>query len=75
MNPAVFLVILCLAVASAAESPDATLDVKDQEAKITNEKPVGNMGTVQRDLRSTSSFLRLHRHKRGHGVNCHQRTP
>ncbi|KAM7323065.1 hypothetical protein ACRRTK_018570 [Alexandromys fortis] len=39
MNPAVFLVILCLAVASAAESPDVTLEVKDQEATITNEKP------------------------------------
>ncbi|XP_049989910.1 trophoblast-specific protein alpha-like isoform X3 [Alexandromys fortis] len=41
MNPAVFLVILCLAVASAAESPDGTLEVKDQEATITNEKTVG----------------------------------
>ena len=55
MNPAVFLVILCLAVASAAESPDVTLEVKDQEGTITNEKPVGNVETVQRDVR-TSSF-------------------
>ncbi|XP_041501011.1 trophoblast-specific protein alpha-like [Microtus oregoni] len=39
MNPAVFLVILCLAVASATESPDVTLEVKEQEATITNEKP------------------------------------
>lgn len=57
MNPAVFLVILCMAVASAAESPDVTLDVKDQEETVTTEKPVGNRETVQRDLR-TSPFLR-----------------
>ncbi|KAL6087313.1 hypothetical protein STEG23_029953 [Scotinomys teguina] len=38
MTPAVFLVILCLGVASAAESPDPTLDAEGQELKIKNEK-------------------------------------
>ncbi|XP_037061557.1 trophoblast-specific protein alpha-like [Peromyscus leucopus] len=38
MTPTVFLVILCLGVASAAESPDPTLDAEEQEPKIKNEK-------------------------------------
>lgn len=54
MTPTVFLVILCLGVASAAESPNPTLDAEEQEPKIKNEKLVGNMGTVQRDLRRNS---------------------
>ncbi|XP_036043009.1 trophoblast-specific protein alpha-like [Onychomys torridus] len=41
MTPAIFLVILCLGVASAAESPDPTLDSEEQELKIENEKLVG----------------------------------
>ncbi|XP_076429641.1 trophoblast-specific protein alpha-like [Peromyscus maniculatus bairdii] len=38
MTPTVFLVILCLGVASAAESPNPTLDAEEQEPKIKNEK-------------------------------------
>ncbi|XP_059118318.1 trophoblast-specific protein alpha-like [Peromyscus eremicus] len=38
MTPTVFLVILCLGVASATESPDPTLDAEEQEPKIKNEK-------------------------------------
>ena len=53
MTPRVFLVILCLGVASAAVIPNPSLDAELQEQKVTYEKTDrldGHMGTVQRDL-------------------------
>ncbi|KAL1784234.1 cathepsin J [Sigmodon hispidus] len=38
MTPAVFLLILCLGVASATESTDPILDAEEQEPEIKNEK-------------------------------------
>ena len=49
MTPRVFLVILCLGVASAAVIPNPSLDAELQEQKVTYEKTDrlgGHMGTV-----------------------------
>ena len=57
MTPTIFLVILCLGVASAAIIPEPTLDTEVQEQKVTYEETdrvVGHMGTVQRDLKENS---------------------
>jgi|UniRef100_A0A286YCU7 hypothetical protein len=58
MTPTIFLVILCLGVASAAIVPEAQLDAELQEQKVTYEETgrlVGHMGTVQRDLKENSA--------------------
>lgn len=57
-NSAVFLLILFLGMTSAAPYSDSSLDSEWEEWKMEFAKtysPVGNMGTVQRDLRERVS--------------------